>query len=86
MEKPESEIVAEVQAIIRQITASVTFLPLLDESCVDYGLQTAAACAVVTPLSSMACLAGQWGLMTLRRRSSASATLFETKSAHCRHI
>ena len=33
MEKPESEIVAEVQAIIRQITASVTFLPLLDESC-----------------------------------------------------
>ncbi len=33
MEKSEAEIVSEIQAIIRQITASVTFLPLLDESC-----------------------------------------------------
>ena len=32
-QKPEKEIQGEIQAIIRQITASVTFLPLLQESC-----------------------------------------------------
>ncbi|KAK9841792.1 hypothetical protein WJX81_003534 [Elliptochloris bilobata] len=32
-EKPESEITSEIQAIIRQITASVTFLPLLHDAC-----------------------------------------------------
>jgi mitotic spindle assembly checkpoint protein MAD2 len=32
-EKLEREITAEIQAIIRQITASVTFLPLLEEPC-----------------------------------------------------
>ena len=32
-EKDEAEIVAEIQAIIRQITASVTFLPLLNRAC-----------------------------------------------------
>lgn len=32
-EKSEKEIVQEIQAIMRQITASVTFLPLLDEPC-----------------------------------------------------
>ncbi|GAB4815147.1 hypothetical protein N2152v2_002193 [Parachlorella kessleri] len=32
-EKPESQITQEIQAIIRQITASVTFLPLLSDSC-----------------------------------------------------
>lgn len=31
--RPEKEVTAEIQAIIRQITASVTFLPLLDEPC-----------------------------------------------------
>ena len=31
--KPEKEIMSEIQAIIRQITASVTFLPVLDEPC-----------------------------------------------------
>ena len=31
--KSEKEIMGEIQAIIRQITASVTFLPLLEESC-----------------------------------------------------
>ena len=31
--KPEKEIQAEIQAIIRQITASVTFLPLLEDPC-----------------------------------------------------
>jgi len=31
--KPEKELMQEIQAIIRQITASVTFLPLLNESC-----------------------------------------------------
>jgi len=31
--KPEREIMSEIQAIIRQITASVTFLPMLDEPC-----------------------------------------------------
>lgn len=31
--KAEKEITQEIQAIIRQITASVTFLPLLSESC-----------------------------------------------------
>ena len=31
--KEEKEISKEIQAIIRQITASVTFLPLLDEPC-----------------------------------------------------
>eukprot|EP00899_Mesostigma_viride_P011851 jgi/Mesvir1/20667/Mv14881-RA.1 len=32
-DKPEKEITSEIQAIIRQITASVTFLPLLDGPC-----------------------------------------------------
>lgn len=32
-DKPEKEITQEIQAIMRQITASVTFLPLLSESC-----------------------------------------------------
>lgn len=32
-EKPQREITAEIQALIRQITASVTFLPLLDDPC-----------------------------------------------------
>ncbi|ORZ09394.1 DNA-binding protein [Lobosporangium transversale] len=32
-EKTEKEIQAEIQAILRQITASVTFLPMLDEKC-----------------------------------------------------
>lgn len=31
--KPEKEIQSEIQAIIRQITASVTFLPLLEDPC-----------------------------------------------------
>lgn len=31
--KDEKEIVREIQAVVRQITASVTFLPLLDEAC-----------------------------------------------------
>ncbi|EGC38447.1 hypothetical protein DICPUDRAFT_28664 [Dictyostelium purpureum] len=31
--KPEKEIMSEIQAIIRQITASVTFLPLLPNAC-----------------------------------------------------
>ena len=31
--KPEKEIMNEIQAIMRQITASVTFLPLLNEPC-----------------------------------------------------
>mmetsp|Transcript_88 Transcript_88/g.202 ORF Transcript_88/g.202 Transcript_88/m.202 type:complete len:205 (-) Transcript_88:306-920(-) len=33
-EKSDKEIMAEIQAIIRQITASVTFLPLLNEPCI----------------------------------------------------
>ena len=32
-DKKLKEVMAEIQAIIRQITASVTFLPLLDEPC-----------------------------------------------------
>ncbi|BDA41178.1 Mitotic spindle assembly checkpoint protein MAD2A [Coccomyxa sp. Obi] len=32
-EKSESDITSEIQAIIRQITASVTFLPLLSDPC-----------------------------------------------------
>ena len=31
--KPLAEIQAEIRAIIRQITASVTFLPLIEEPC-----------------------------------------------------
>jgi len=31
--KPEKEIMSEIQAIIRQITASVTFLPMLEDQC-----------------------------------------------------
>ena len=34
-EKDISVIQREIQAIIRQITASMTFLPLLDELCID---------------------------------------------------
>jgi len=33
VEKSQKEITTEIQAIIRQITASVTFLPLLSEPC-----------------------------------------------------
>jgi mitotic spindle assembly checkpoint protein MAD2 len=33
IEKPMKEITSEIQAIMRQITASVTFLPLLNEAC-----------------------------------------------------
>eukprot|EP00916_Digyalum_oweni_P013908 GHVL01022734.1.p2 GENE.GHVL01022734.1~~GHVL01022734.1.p2 ORF type:complete len:205 (-),score=33.57 GHVL01022734.1:729-1343(-) len=33
VEKPMEDITKEIQAIIRQITASVTFLPLLEEAC-----------------------------------------------------
>ncbi|CAI5732706.1 unnamed protein product [Hyaloperonospora brassicae] len=33
MSKSKKEIMAEIQAIIRQITASVSFLPLLEEQC-----------------------------------------------------
>jgi mitotic spindle assembly checkpoint protein MAD2 len=32
-ERPEKEITSEIQAIMRQITASVTFLPLLETRC-----------------------------------------------------
>jgi len=32
-DKPKKEIVSEIQALIRQITASITFLPLLNEPC-----------------------------------------------------
>ena len=32
-EKSEAQITQEIQAIIRQITASVTFLPLLQDAC-----------------------------------------------------
>eukprot|EP00195_Chlamydomonas_chlamydogama_P007321 CAMPEP_0202902208 /NCGR_PEP_ID=MMETSP1392-20130828/16723_1 /ASSEMBLY_ACC=CAM_ASM_000868 /TAXON_ID=225041 /ORGANISM="Chlamydomonas chlamydogama, Strain SAG 11-48b" /LENGTH=207 /DNA_ID=CAMNT_0049588941 /DNA_START=134 /DNA_END=757 /DNA_ORIENTATION=- len=32
-DKPEKEITSEIQAIMRQITASVTFLPLLESRC-----------------------------------------------------
>lgn len=32
-DKPLKEITTEIQAIMRQITASVTFLPLLNEPC-----------------------------------------------------
>ena len=32
-DKPQKEVTQEIQAIIRQITASVTFLPLLNEPC-----------------------------------------------------
>eukprot|EP00898_Chlorokybus_atmophyticus_P005782 jgi/Chlat1/6204/Chrsp44S05806 len=32
-EKSDKEIMSEIQAIVRQITASVTFLPLLEEPC-----------------------------------------------------
>ena len=33
VDKSEKEVMSEIQAIIRQITASVTFLPLLEEPC-----------------------------------------------------
>ncbi len=32
-EKSEAEVHKELQAVMRQITASVTFLPMLDEKC-----------------------------------------------------
>eukprot|EP01028_Stygiella_incarcerata_P008523 TRINITY_DN3723_c0_g1_i2.p1 TRINITY_DN3723_c0_g1~~TRINITY_DN3723_c0_g1_i2.p1 ORF type:complete len:154 (-),score=50.39 TRINITY_DN3723_c0_g1_i2:172-633(-) len=45
--KPEKEIMGEIQAIIRQITASVTFLPLLQETCTfDLLVYTNVDCAV----------------------------------------
>lgn len=41
VEKPEKEVMAEIQAIVRQITASVTFLPLLNDPCAPSPLLTA---------------------------------------------
>lgn len=32
-EKPKETIMKEIQAVVRQITASVTFLPLLEDPC-----------------------------------------------------
>ncbi|GAQ79210.1 Spindle assembly checkpoint protein [Klebsormidium nitens] len=46
-EKSDKEIMSEIQAIVRQITASITFLPLLDETCTfDLLAYTAADSAV----------------------------------------
>jgi mitotic spindle assembly checkpoint protein MAD2 len=45
--KSEKEIMGEIQAIIRQITASVTFLPLLSEACTfDLLVYTDKECSV----------------------------------------
>lgn len=41
--KSEKEITQEIQAIIRQITASVTFLPILEEPCACRGSRPAGA-------------------------------------------
>jgi len=49
-EKPEKEIMGEIQAIIRQICASVTFLPLLDGPC-SFDLLVYADNKVTTPLA-----------------------------------
>ena len=38
MEKAVKEVTAEIQAIVRQITASVTFLPLLNDPCAPSSL------------------------------------------------
>jgi len=47
VEKSEKEITKEIQALIRQITASVSYLPLLDELCTfDLLVYTDAAVAV----------------------------------------
>eukprot|EP01027_Heterolobosea_sp_BB2_P000218 GEZU01000323.1.p1 GENE.GEZU01000323.1~~GEZU01000323.1.p1 ORF type:complete len:234 (-),score=57.23 GEZU01000323.1:110-724(-) len=47
VQKSEKEIVSEIQAIIRQITASVTYLPLLTEPCTfDLLVYTDADCEV----------------------------------------
>lgn len=47
--KAQKEVTQEIQAIIRQITASVTFLPLLNEPCVfDLLVYTDADAAVPT--------------------------------------
>mmetsp|Transcript_7043 Transcript_7043/g.8075 ORF Transcript_7043/g.8075 Transcript_7043/m.8075 type:complete len:204 (+) Transcript_7043:175-786(+) len=48
-QKPEKEIMGEIQAIIRQITASVTFLPLLSDPCTfDLLVYTHASSSVPT--------------------------------------
>ena len=39
--KSDKEIMTEIQAIIRQITASVTFLPLLNDACENRTLNLA---------------------------------------------
>ena len=51
-EKDEKEITKEIQAIIRQITASVTFLPLLDEPCTP---------STPRPAPLLPCPAPSWG-------------------------
>ena len=48
--KPEKEIMGEIQAIIRQITATVTFLPLLNEPC-SFDLLVYADSAAKVPLA-----------------------------------
>jgi len=49
-EKPEKEIMSEIQAIIRQICASVTFLPLLEGPC-SFDLLVYTDNKVTTPLA-----------------------------------
>ncbi len=49
VEKSEKDIMKEIQAIIRQITSSVTFLPLLEEPCTfDLLIYTPNDCKVPT--------------------------------------
>lgn len=48
--KPEKELSGEIAAILRQITASVSFLPLLDEPC-TFDLLAYADANVDTPIA-----------------------------------
>ena len=48
-DKSEKDIMSEIQAIIRQITASVTFLPLLQDACTFDLLVRAQANALPNP-------------------------------------
>ena len=77
-EKSEKDIMREIQAIIRQITSSVSFLPLLDFPCTRFGPRDEAVaalpCGVVLTCIPSACLKfNQHFLPSLPRNSRAGS-------------
>ena len=54
-QKSEDDVKKEISAVIRQITASVTFLPLLESACKDYILYMHLTKMSVKPWPLLSC-------------------------------